>query len=245
MKTLAIILARAGSKGLPGKNSREIAGKPCVQWTIEAALASEHVSRTVVSTDCPCVRACAASHGMEAIERPDDLAGDHATVDDAARHALGAQNESYDTIVLLYGNVPVRPTGLIDRAINVMVQAGCDSVQSYARVGKHHPWWMCRVDEASGAVEPWEGDVMHHGVYRRQDLPPAHVPDGGVLIVSRAALMLEIAGVAPGPHAFLGKARRGIITDEGDVIDIDTEIDAIVADAVLRTRAQLLVGSAP
>ena len=74
-------------------------------------------------------------------------------------------------------------------------------------------------------------------MHRRQDLPPAHIPDGGVLAVTRAALRLEIAGVPPGPHAFLGARRAGVITPTGSVIDIDTERDLIVARAVLEGEA--------
>ena len=78
--------------------------------------------------------------------------------------------------------------------------------------------------------------MLNHGVYRRQDLPPAHMPDGAMLLVSRDALTLRIPSVAPGPHAFLGTKRRGILTEPGAVVDIDSEIDLLVADAMLRTR---------
>lgn len=238
MNVLAIIIARAGSKGLPGKNTRPIAGKPCITWTIEAALASRAISSVIVSTDCPIAQACARQLGVPTIERPAALATDAATVDDAARHALSATHAQADAVAILYGNVPVRPPHLIDDACDLLRRTGCDSVQSYARVGKHHPWWTCRVDAESGAVTAWAGDVLNNGVFRRQDLPPAFVPDGGVLLVSRPALLLEL-GVPPGPHAFLGRDRRGIVTDEGDVVDIDTGIDALVADAVLRRRGAL------
>ena len=126
--------------------------------------------------------------------------------------------------------------GLIDRAVQLMLEAGCDSVQSYSPVGKFHPWWTARLD-ASGAVTPWEGDTLNHGVYRRQDLPPAFIPDGGVLVVSRAALFDELPGVplGGGPHAFFGRDRRGIESG-GEVIDIDSPRDLVLADTVLRER---------
>lgn len=239
MSAMAVILARAGSKGLPGKNMRPIAGRPCIAWTIEAAMEARSVSRVVVSTDDTAAAWAARVRGVEVVARPADLAGDTATIDAAARHAVSEaapRGESRDPIVLLYANVPVRPDGLIDRALDTLARTGADSVQSYARVGKHHPWWTARVDGASGAVTPWEGDVLNHGVFRRQDLPPAFVPDGGVIAVVREALMLEIPGVAPGPHAFFGNDRRGVVTEEGGVVDIDTEIDALVAEAVLSRR---------
>lgn len=235
MSALAVILARAGSKGVPNKNAAMVAGKPCIAWTIEAARAAKGVSRVAVSTDGPHIADIAQSLGAEVVQRPENLASDSARVDDAARHAVTALAWRDGPIVILYANVPVRPAGLIDRALAMLEEQGADSVQSYAPVGKYHPWWTARVDAASGAVRPWEGEVLNHGVFRRQDLPPAHIPDGGVIAVTREALFCEL-GVAPGPHAFFGREerRRGVINPEGSVIDIDSHTDLLVADAVLR-----------
>ncbi len=248
---LAIILARAGSKGVPGKNSASVAGRPCVEWTIEAALGASRVARVAVSTDDPAVQEIARKLGAEIVDRPHPLAADHAPVDDALRHAVETLDQRPtragapagappDSIVMLYASVPVRPRDLIDRAIDLLMSTDADSVQSYAPVGKHHPWWTCRVNPETGEVRPWEGDALFHNTFRRQDLPPAHIPDGGVTVVARRALFRRGgergAGTQPGPHAFLGRPshRRGILTGEGDVIDIDSPIDLIVADAVLR-----------
>lgn len=238
MAALALILARAGSKGLPGKNDAPIAGKPCIAWTIEHALRSTGGSRVVVSTDGERLARIARDCGAETLTRPPELASDTATVDDAARHAVraleAADGRRLDPIVILYANAPVRPADLVDRALETLRSTGADSVQSYCPVGKHHPWWTARVDERTGAVKPWDGAVLNHGVFRRQDLPPAFIPDGGVIALRRAALMLEIEDVPPGPHAFFGKDRRAVRTREGEVIDIDSEIDLMVADATLR-----------
>ncbi|MCA9305385.1 MAG: acylneuraminate cytidylyltransferase family protein [Phycisphaerales bacterium] len=236
MRTLAIILGRGGSKGVPGKNMREIAGRPCAAWTVDHALRAALVSRVIVSTDCPRLSTLALSMGVDVVARPAALASDTATVDDAARHALGEVGEDFGCVVILYANVPVRPDGLVDRAIELLSRTGCDSVQSYAPVGKHHPWWTARVDD-DGHVRPWEGDVLNHGVYRRQDLPAAFIPDGGVIAVTARALRMEIGGVGAGPHAFFGKDRRGVVNPEGSVIDIDSEVDLRVADSVLMERA--------
>lgn len=254
MRALAVILARSGSKGLPGKNTMPIAGMPCIAWTIRAAKRATTVGEVAVTTDCEEAKRIAAEEGCRVIDRPLELAGDGATVDAAVRHAvtvMAAEKERVDPIVILYANVPVRPDDLIDRAVTRLVETGCDSVQSYAEVGKHHPWWIVRVDGA-GRVSPWEGELLYHGVHRRQDLPPAFVPDGGVIAVKRRALMLEIPGVRDGPHAFLGSDRRGIVTHAGDVIDIDSAIDAAVADAHLcqvarqpETRASSIRGEHP
>lgn len=241
---LAVILARAGSRGVPGKNAADVAGAPCIAWTIRAAQAATGVSRVAVSTDGDELARIAREHGCEVVQRPAELAGDTATIDSAARHAvqtLSPSGTANELIVILYANVPVRPAGLIDRALEVARATKCDSVQSYQPVGKHHPWWTARVDEQSGEVKPWEGDILNHGVFRRQDLPPAFVPDGAIIVVRRAALMLEVAGAMPGPHAFFGRERRGVVNPEGSVVDIDSPMDLVVARAVLSGTA----GSAP
>lgn len=234
----AIILARAGSKGVPGKNTRPVAGKPCIAWTIEAALAARHVARVIVSTDDAHARDIAASMGATPLARPPQFAHDTARVDDAARDALSRlEHNASDPVVILYANVPVRPQGVIDRCIHLLLDTRADSVQTYQPVGKHHPWWTARVDAASGHVAPWEGDILNHGVFRRQDLPPAFIPDGAVIALTPAALRLEIPGVPSGPHAFFGRDRRGIINPEGSVVDIDAATDLLVADAILREQA--------
>lgn len=236
MRALGVILARAGSKGLPGKNLLEVAGRPCIAWTIEDALSALSLTRVVVTTDSEDIARVAQGMGAAVVARPAALASDTAAVDEAVRHAVLEVGGTFDPIVILYGNVPVRPEGLIDEAVMLLVESGADSVQSYAPVGKHHPWWTARVEAGSGVVRPWEGEELNNGVHRRQDLPPAHVPDGGVLAVRRRALFCEIEGVKPGPHAFFGMDRRGVLTQEGDVVDIDSAIDLLVADATLRWR---------
>lgn len=241
MTATAIILARRGSKGVPGKNMAPVAGRPCIAWTIDAALAAASVSKVVVSTDWPEAADVARQLGTDVVQRPRELAGDTATVDAAVRHAVTSTPGATDgPIVILYANVPVRPHDLIDRAVDLLLTAGADSVQSYCPVGKHHPWWTCRVDASSARVAPWHGDRLFNATYRRQDLPPAYIPDGGVLAVTPDALFLRIPGVPNGPHAFLGREdnRRAVLTNEGDVIDIDSTLDLLVADAALCAAAR-------
>lgn len=244
MQAVAIILARAGSKGVPGKNIAPVAGRPCIAWTIEHAQRSARVGLVAVSSDDPRALDVARSMGARAIERPAALAHDTARVDDASRHAadvLGIPPADPRPIVMLYANVPVRPGHLTDAAVDLLGRTRADSVQSYVRVGKFHPWWTARLGEG-GRVSPWEGEVLNHGVYRRQDLPAAFVPDGGVVALTARALF-EQAGGPPGPHAFFGLERRGIESasvalpgEYASVIDIDEPTDLLVASAVLGAR---------
>ena len=235
---LAVVLGRAGSKGVPGKNSMVVGGKVCAAWSIEAARAAVGVKRVVVSSDCGRLAALAGAMGVGFVRRPEGLAGDEARVDEAARHAALAVDPGgrFGEVVLLYANVPVRPEGLIDGALAVLRETGCDSVQSYASVGKHHPMWCASLGEG-GRVSAFLGGELNGGVHRRQDLPAAFVPDGGVIALTRRALMLEVAGAGDGPHAFFGVDRRGVETEGFGVVDIDSAMDVAVAEAALAMRA--------
>ena len=233
MPTLALILARAGSKGLPGKNAAPLLGKPLLHYTLDHALGSSSVDRIVLSTDGEALAAIGRDAGVEVMMRPLDLANDTATVDAAARHAVDTcdPHRHADAVVLLYGNVPIRPADLTDRAVTKLRDTGCDSVQSLCPVGKHHPYWMkTLVGDDGDTLEPYQPNA----VYRRQDLPPAYELDGGIIAVTRDSLF----SVEPGqPHAFLGPDRRAILTRPGDVIDVDEPFDLLLAETVLRQGA--------
>lgn len=236
---IAIVLARAASKGLAGKNWAIVGGRACVAWTLEDAMCARTVGLVTVSTDAPEVARVARDMGVGVVDRPQELASDVASVDGAARHAVervASDMPDETPIVILYANVPVRPAGLIDRAVELLQSTRCDSVQSYSPVGKHHPWWTARVDVGDGGVRAWEGEVLNHGVHRRQDLPAAYIPDGGVLCVTKRTLELRVEGVEAGVHAFLGRDWRGVVTGEGEVVDIDSRVDLLVADVLLRER---------
>lgn len=236
-QVLAVVLARAGSKGLPRKNALPVAGRAMLAWTLEHAVASRRVSRVVLSTDGEELAAIAREQGVAVVQRPAELAHDTATVDAAARHAVeqleATGGERFDVIVILYGNVPVRPADLTDRAVEKLLTTGCDSVQSVCVTGKAHPFWMKRLVPAADGAGDAEADVIEpyveNAVYRRQDLPPLYLLDGGVLAVTRTSLFVVAAGE---PHAFLGRDRRAVVTEPGEVVDVDSEVDWRVAEAV-------------
>lgn len=243
MRTLCVILGRAGSRGLASKNVRPVAGRPMVQWTVDQAMAAKRrgvVDRVVLSTDGEAIAAAGRAAGCEVIDRAPALADDTATVDAAARDAVqrieassdGAGGGAWDAVVILYANVPKRPTDLIDRAVAKLNETGCDSVQSLCPVGKAHPFWMKRLGGATGdALLPYE----ENAVYRRQDLPPVFALDGGIIAVRRASLFIERPG---DPHAFLGADRRAVVTEPGAVVDVDDAADLAVADALLRREVE-------
>jgi len=226
---LGVILARAGSKGLANKNALPIAGKPMLAWTIEHALASEHINRVLVTTDGDRLTEIAEKYDVEVVRRPAELAHDTATVDAATRHAVGQVVDMHEHVCMLYGNVPVRPDDLSDRAIQMLSETGADSVQSVCPVGKNHPYWMKTVDPETGRL----GMYSDNKIYRRQELPPVYMLDGGVIALTRASLFCLVEDE---PHAFLGQDRRAVLTEPGEVVDVDTEEDFKTAEAILEDQ---------
>ncbi len=232
--SLAVVIARAGSKGLSKKNLRLLSGKPLVAWTLEHALGSSRVSDVVLTSDGPEILEVGQRYGVHCYLRPASRAGDTATVDDAARHGVecweAEQHKTCDAAAILYGNVALRPSDLTDRALEKLFASGGDSVQTVYPVGKTHPLWMRRlVGDAGDQLEPYQPNE----IYRRQDLPPVYMLNSGVLAVRRASLF----NVDPAhPHQFLGKDRRAIVTAPDEVVDIDDELDLTIAQAMLDRR---------
>ena len=233
MTTLGVILARAGSVGLADKHVRPLLGRAVIEHTFDHARSAALLDRVVVSTDSAGVKELAAVHGLPVIDRPAELATGDASVQDVMLHALRtveAQGGWHaDAVVVLYGNVPVRPAGVIDAAVSLLAQSGCDSVRSFCPVGKWHPAWMNRLDgDVVQALQPGS-------IHRRQELPPLFLHDGGVVAVSRRSMLLGEQS-PDDPHAFFGTDRRGVRVDMGETVEIDHARDLYWAEAVLRDQ---------
>lgn len=143
MSIVAFIPARGGSKGVPGKNYRLIAGKPLIAWSIEHALRSELIDEVYVSTDCQKVAEVAVNWGARVpFIRPESISGDTATTESAMLHfceyALNT-NLNISDIVLLQCTSPIRPEGGLDSAIKMYLDEGFDSLVSVAET--HRFFW--------------------------------------------------------------------------------------------------------
>ena len=230
MNILAIIPARAGSRGVPDKNILPLLEKPVISYTIEAAQAARLVDRIVVTTDEPRIRPTCEEYGITQIERPADLAENTARIDDVMRHACTVMRRQFqyhpDLVVLLYANVPVRAKGIIDKAVKQLIKTGADSVQTLAPVGKFHPFWLYQLDgdQASKYID--------NKIHRRQELPPLYAIDSSVAVVTYTSLM-DAQG-NDDPHAFWGRDRRAVVQQAHETVDIDNLRDFFLAEAVLR-----------
>ena len=236
MNVLGVILARAGSVGLPNKHLLPLLGRPVISYTIAHAARAKGLTRVVVSSDCPRVLEHGRNAGFMTVGRPAELATGDASVQDVMLHAMDEVEASVadfraDALAVLYGNVPVRPDGVIDRAVDLLRETGCDSIRSFCPVGKWHPAWMSTLN-ADGMVSALRPGSIH----RRQDLEPLLLHDGAVVVVSRNSLERGRRNPAD-PHAFFGTDRRGFAVEPGETVEIDHPRDLYLADAILRARA--------
>ena len=235
MEVLGLIPARAGSRGVPGKNVKDLLGRSVISYSIEAARAAKRLGRVVVSSDDPAAERVCRECGVEFLARLVELAGDTARIDDVMRQVCEELQklDGYrpDAVALLYANVPVRAEGIIDKAIEKLEASGCDSVQTMAPVGKYHPFWLYRM----------EGDkidkYVDNKIYRRQELPAVYAIDSAVGLTRYEVLMA--AAESSDPHAFWGVDRRALVQEAHETVDIDSPWDFYVAEAILRKKAGL------
>lgn len=141
MKTIALIPARGGSKGIPNKNIIDFCGKPLLAWSILQAKSSERINQVVVSTDSKEIAGVAQAFGAQIIWRPPETATDTATSESALIHAVKLLNlTDNDLVVFLQATSPLRETSDIDLAISKWQDSGADSLFSGAEIGDFYIW---------------------------------------------------------------------------------------------------------
>ncbi len=193
---------------------------------------SRLINKVIVTSDDPDIMDICTKSNTAFIDRPKSLASSTAKIDDAMRHCIEEvkKTDGYktDIVVLLYANVPVRATGIIDKAIEHLIKNKCDSVQTMIDPGKFHPYWLYKLnnDKASKYID--------NNIYRRQELPEVFAIDGAVGVVKCSCLM-DAAGNSD-PHAFWGTDRRGIIQEAHETVDIDCLKDFFLAEAILKEQ---------
>lgn len=232
-RVLAVIPARGGSKGLPGKNIVKIAGRPLLDWTVRAAHGAVCIDRTVVSTDDEDIAAVARALGCEVpFLRPPALATDTAATVDVVLHALQAL-PGYDVVVVLQPTSPLRTVSDIEQACAVWQSRGAATCASVAPV-EQSPYWMFRLDERNCLKPVLETPT---GVSRRQDLPEVFALNGAVYVADAAWLQAHRRLVDADTVAYVMPAQRSL--------DIDTAADLQAFEKAINEETHVHVPPSP
>ena len=186
MKVLGIITARGGSKGIPGKNLKLLAGKPLLAYTVETARRSGALDRLILSTEDEAIATLGRDLGCDVpFMRPIDLAHDDTphlpVIQHATRWMQERINYTPDAVMILQPTSPLRTAEDIAASIDLLARSGADSVLSVSEIPVHaHPMRALRLDQAGHAVLFVTGEPVRKRINRRQDLPPAWVMNGAI-----------------------------------------------------------------
>ncbi|WP_026838094.1 cytidylyltransferase domain-containing protein [Gillisia sp. JM1] len=209
---IAIIPARGGSKGVPGKNIKELGGKPLIAYTIEAALKSKHITRVILSTDNLEIAKVGRLYGAEVpFMRPSHLASDTAKAIDAYKYTYERlekeENIEISEFVILQPTSPFRTANHIDQAIDLYKNKKADSVIGYCP--EHHPIIWHKYIAESGKIE----SILEGTIRNRQEEKPSYFPNGAIYIFKREIIEQGIYHT-DNTYAF--------IMNRKDSVDIDT-----------------------
>jgi CMP-N-acetylneuraminic acid synthetase len=186
LKVLGIITARGGSKGIPGKNLKLLAGKPLLAYTIDTARRSGALDRVILSTEDEAIATAGRDLGCDVpFIRPLDLAQDDTphlpVIQHATRWMQERINYQPDAVMILQPTSPLRTAEDIASAVALLDTSGADSVLSVNAVPVHaHPLRMLRLDATGHATLFVSGEPVRKRINRRQDLPPAWVMNGAI-----------------------------------------------------------------
>lgn len=224
---LTVIPARKGSKGLPGKNIKNLIDKPLIAWSIEQAKASKYISDVIVSTDCTEIAEIAIKYGAKVpFLRPDYLAMDETSTADVLIHLISELNKqgfNYDFIILLEPTSPLRSTYDIDNAYEKLINSKAKSIVGVSRVESQHPLFCVTIDE-DGFIH----SETNFKVFRRQEISDLYYFEGSIYI-SEIQTFLE-------KKNFYHKETIAYNLPKWKAFEIDDEVDFIITEALLKNK---------
>lgn len=222
MKVLALIPARGGSKGLPGKNIKEMLGKPLIAYTIEQAKQSATISKVCVSTDDKEIAKIAEMYGAEVLWRPAEISGDTASSESALLHALDAlkseQDYEPDLVCFLQCTSPLRKPDDIDNAVKKLLSEGSDSLLTVSP--SHRFLWR----NGPNGAEAINYNFKHRP--RRQDMESQYVENGSFYLFRPTIIKDE--------RNRLGGKITLYVMDEAASHEIDSHLDFAIVEVFLR-----------
>ena len=228
-RILCTMSARGGSKGIPGKNIRDLGGLPLIAWTIREARKSEFLDRIVLSSDDEGIMAVARSHGAETpFVRPAELARDDTPGVEPVLHTIEAlKPEEYDYVVLLQPTSPLRTVEDIDGAIRACLDSDWPCLISITE-SSVSPYFTFQLDNVSRMIPVIKQDAFHT---RRQDLPRTYAPNGAVYVAKCDWLARTKSYLAPETRGYEMPAERSW--------DIDEMLDFEICEMLLRKAGRL------
>lgn len=230
-RILAVITARGGSKGLPGKNIKPLLGKPLIVWTIEKALESACLDRVIVSTDSDEIAAVAKKNGAEVpFKRPKRLSGDRVGSYDVVIHAieyLVRKGDIFDYVALLEPTSPLRKRGDIDQAITKLIdnEKGADSLVSFGQVTLEHPAVIKKISSKGYMVPYVKNPEKATG---RQGYSPAYFPYGVIYLTKIASLYKH--------QSFYQSRTIPYFVERWQCYEVDDIYDLMAIETILRHK---------
>jgi len=221
MKTLAIIPARGGSKGVLNKNRKIISGKPLIEYTLEAAAGSKRLTHVIVSSDEQAILDIASAFHFSTHQRRADLASDSSPVIDTVLEILSTVNEEPDAVMILQPTSPLRTSEDIDEAIELLENdSSVNSVISVVPMDDTHPARMYKLI----------GGVMHSFLpefeqARRQDIPVAYYRNGAIYLTRTASIK--------GHKSLMNKPIKPYVMNTEWLLNIDSQRDVFIAEALI------------
>ena len=228
MRTLALVVARGGSKRVPGKNIRPLGGRPLILWSVDAAANISGICDVLVSTDDPAIAEVARRAGaLVPWLRPAELANDATSSIDVCLHAVNwyeTQVGGVDALLLLQPTSPFRSRHTILRGLELFFASGCRPVIGVSPAASH-PIWCYRI--IGETMRPFVNEGGHE--LRSQNLPPAYVVNGALYLITPDDLRTR--------RSFLAEDAVPLIIDlPEESLDIDTEWDWKIAESIVAMR---------
>ena len=225
-RLLALIAARGGSKRLPRKNVLNLAGKPLIAWSIEAGLRSKYVDRVIVSTDDEEIAEISKYYGADVpFMRPMELSRDTTSSMDVILHSirtLEKNGDRYEYLLLLQPTSPLRTEHHIDEAVKFLAEKAADGVIGVTEI-EHPIEWTNKLPEnlSMDGFIPEENQGKPY-----QDFPQRYRINGAIYLYKVSAIMM-------GDGVFLKEGAYAYKMDQMDSIDIDTQDDFLIAEALM------------
>ena len=225
-RTIALIPARSGSKRVEGKNTRILAGKPLIQWTIEAAKQAKGIHEIVVSSNDSIVKRISSDLNIKFLERPESLCDDESKISDVIAHFIG-EFPDYENLILLQPTCPFRSADFIEKSLSELNKFRSDIGTAVVSVTEHAAplEWLFTEDKKSLFLKP----VIEFEELQFQQTTKVYTFSGSVYCAN-------ILGLKKANYVFGKMQVRPILQEISEALDIDSEEDFLEAERIMNQR---------